>query len=74
MATNFNTPRSDNYALVCAHYKALLSEHYTWTFGDASQKHNVNQLRNEMTITAVLSKYLNMPKDSRVLDLGCGSG
>ena len=58
--------RSSNYSLVCAHYKALLSEHYTWTFGGAEGKYD--------TFTQILAKYLQNTKEKQVLDLGCGSG
>jgi 2-polyprenyl-3-methyl-5-hydroxy-6-metoxy-1,4-benzoquinol methylase len=38
----------------------------TWTFGDATQKHNVN--------LQVLSRYLAKGDTETALDLGCGSG
>ena len=57
--------RSNNYALVCAHYKELLSEHYTWTFGGAEAKYAIHH--------ALLGRYLQNTTGS-ALDLGCGSG
>ena len=58
---------SHNYQLVCQHYKALLSEHYTWTFGGSASKHKVNY--------NLLDHYLHALDNRRVaIDLGCGSG
>lgn len=67
------TIRSDNYQLVLSHYTQLLSEHYTWTFGNADAKYNTNH--------ALLEKYLPIINTDQIskhnqqaLDLGCGSG
>ena len=54
-----------NYAMVKAHYQNLLSQHYTWTFGDASEKYEQNLI--------TLSKYLK-PGKQQAIELGCGSG
>jgi phospholipid N-methyltransferase len=51
-----------SYHQVKQHYQNLLSQHYTWTFGDKRYTQNLN----------LLTKYIK--KQSTIIDLGCGSG
>jgi SAM-dependent methyltransferase len=58
---------SEHYEAVKSHYKSLLSEHYTWTFGGNEQKYILNK--------ELLIRFLSEKGESRVIvDLGCGSG
>lgn len=86
---NQHTFKSSNYAQVCAHYTALLSEHYTWTFGGSAAR---VKLQHAMLATDLASHLSMTPSDqentsldqentvldleyhSKALDLGCGSG
>ena len=56
---------STNYAMVKSHYQNLLSQHYTWTFGDPDEKYHQN--------LKLISKYLK-PGNFKAIELGCGSG
>jgi SAM-dependent methyltransferase len=51
-----------SYHQVKQHYQSLLSQHYTWTFGE--KRYSQNQ--------KLLNRFIT--KKSRIIDLGCGSG
>ena len=51
--------------MVKSHYQNLLSQHYTWTFGDPDEKYHQN--------LKLISKFLR-PGNLRAVELGCGSG
>lgn len=58
---------SNNYLKTKEHYTALLSDHYTWTFGGSKDK--------QMSNLRLLSEFLAATDEPKIaVDLGCGSG